>query len=267
MKIQITSFLVCSFIAVFSLMSHHNGVAEEQNKDRTGAPGSAQPCTHCHSPAGNVNTTSTINVYDANGVAVSEYIPGTDYEVEFKVVSDGALAYGFQATSILADGSNAGSFSSPGTNVQLEDVNGRHIVEQSDPLASGVFTATWNAPATGAGDVAFYMAGLGVNLAYGNNGDNHHATAFSLTEGINDGIEELAISLPLVNGKQLSWRAHENGVLNIYSLGGSLTSTVNCSAGATAIIDGLDSGLLLAQFVPNNTEDFTPLTWKLVIND
>ena len=80
MKIQITSFLACSFIAVLSLMSHHNGVAEEQNKDRTGAPGSSQPCTHCHSPAGNVNTTSTINVYDADGVAVSEYIPGTNYE-------------------------------------------------------------------------------------------------------------------------------------------------------------------------------------------
>ena len=67
MKLKVTSFLAIAFIASFILMSHHNGVAEEQNKDRTGAPGSVQPCTHCHSPVGEATTLSNINLLDASG--------------------------------------------------------------------------------------------------------------------------------------------------------------------------------------------------------
>jgi hypothetical protein len=42
-----------------ALMSHHNGVAEEQNKDRTGAPGSQQPCSACHN-SGSYDVTPSI---------------------------------------------------------------------------------------------------------------------------------------------------------------------------------------------------------------
>ena len=69
-----------------ALMSHHNGVAEQQNKDRTGAPGSQQPCTACHSN-GSYNVTPFIAVYAFEGSndPLSEYIPGTEYYVEFTV--------------------------------------------------------------------------------------------------------------------------------------------------------------------------------------
>ena len=268
MKVKITSVLALAFIASFALMSHHNGVAEEQNKDRTGAPGSVQPCTHCHSPAGVSSTLSTISVYDNNGIAVSEYIPGTDYSVEFVVTDDNAAAYGFQATAIFGDGTNAGSFSNPGTNVQLEDVNGRHIVEQSDPLVSGVFTTTWSAPEAGGGEVAFYMAGLAVNLAYGNNGDSHNETAMSLTEGINEGVFELdQIQQPIATREGVNWQAHANGSLNFYSLDGKLNSSKLCLAGSSVFVPTSNelSGLQIVQFSPANTVDYTSKTWKVVI--
>ena len=268
MKLKITATLAIAFIVSFSLMSHHNGVAEEQNKDRTGAPGSVQPCTHCHSPVTGSNTVSTITVLDSNGNEVSEYIPGTDYSVEFIVTDNQAAAYGFQATAIHGDGSNAGSFSNPGTNVQLEDVDGRHIVEQSDPLVSGVFTATWSAPETGDGDVAFYMAGMAVNLAYGNNGDPHHATAISISEGINENVIEIdQISIPFVSSDGIQWLAHSNGSLNIYSIDGKLNSSNNCKAGSKIFIPKSNdiNGLQLIQFIPNDLEQFSPRTWKVVI--
>ncbi len=268
MKLKIAAFLSVAFIASFSLMSHHNGVAEEQNKDRTGAPGSVQPCTHCHSPITGANTLSNIVVIDSEGNEVDEYIPGTDYFVSFIVTDDNAAAFGFQATAVHGDGSNAGAFSNPGTNVQLEDVNGRHIVEQSDPLVSGVFTATWSAPATGAGDVAFYMAGMAVNLAYGNNGDSHHATAISLTEGINESVIEIGqISHPIAVSDGIVWNAHTNGSINVYSIDGKLNSSHVCLSGSTVFVPTSNNikGLQLVQFIPANLDQFAPKTWKVVI--
>jgi hypothetical protein len=270
MKLQITAFLAFAFIASFSLMSHHNGVAEEQNKDRTGAPGSVQPCTHCHTPVTGANTLSNIVVIDDTGVEVDEYIPGNDYLVSFIVTDDNAAAYGFQATAVHGDGSNAGAFSDPGTNVQLEDVNGRHIVEQSDPLVNGVFTANWSAPETGAGDVAFYMAGMAVNLAYGNNGDSHHATAHSLTEGIEDNVGELdVIQLPKVTSEGIVWLAHSSGILNTYSIDGKLNSSTNCVAGTNAIVPFSSNvkGLQLVQFIPTDASQFASKTWKVVVHN
>lgn len=269
MKLQITTLLCATFIASFTLMSHHNGVAEEQNKDRTGAPGSSQPCTHCHTPVSGANTTSTITVYDGNGIAVSEYIPGTDYSVEF-TVNDPVVgaAYGFQATAVHADGSNAGSFSNPGTNVQLEDVNGRHIVEQSDPHPSGVFTVTWSAPATGSGDVAFYMAGLAANLAYGNGGDSHQATAMSLTEAINESVNEIeVIHQPIASVDGISWTPHSSGSLNIYTLDGKICNSTVCLTGNNVFIPSSNElrGLQLVQFIPDDLVTKSVITWKVVI--
>ncbi|MBM71562.1 MAG: hypothetical protein CL847_02105 [Crocinitomicaceae bacterium] len=263
MKLKITAFLPFAFIASFSLMSHHNGVAEEQNKDRTGAPGSVQSCTHCHSPVIGVNTLSNIVIMDSEGNEVEEYMPGNDYFVSFIVTDDNAEAFGFQATAVHSDGSNARSFSNLGTNVQLEDVDGRHIVEQSDPLVIGIFTATWSAPTIGAGDVAFYMAGLAVNLAHGNNGDSHHATAISLTEGIHESVIEIGrISNPIADSDGIVWNAHTNGRLNVCSIDGKLNSSNFCLSGATVFVPTSNNieGLQLVQFIPTNLDQFAPKT-------
>ncbi len=268
MKLKITSFLAISFIASFILMSHHNGVAEEQNKDRTGAPGSVQPCTHCHSPVGGAITLSNINVLDASGNEVSEYIPGENYSITFVVTDANAAAYGFQATAIHLDGSNAGTFSNPGTNVQLEDVNGRHIVEQSSPLVSGVFTVNWTAPDVGSGDVGFYMAGLAVNLAYGNSGDSHQETALSISEAAVESIEEIdLLQIPFVTSEGIIWKAHANGILNVYSIDGRLNYSSTCSAGNDVNIPFSSTlrGLQLVQFTPERLDHNSQKTWKVIM--
>ena len=165
-----------------ALMSHHNGVAEQQNKDRTGAPGSQQPCTACHSN-GSYNVTPFIAVYAFEGSndPLSEYIPGTEYYVEFTVNASGAPdGYGFQATAVDAVGDNAGTFIACTSNAQLEDVGGRHIVEQNDLSASNTFGLWWGAPADFAGEITFYASMLACNGNSGNTGDSYAGTSLTI---------------------------------------------------------------------------------------
>jgi len=270
MKRNFTLFLLTISAGAFALLSHSNGVAEEQSKDRTGAPGSTQPCTHCHSPTSSFSASSIIAVLDIDGNEISEYIPGIEYDVEFKVSATGASAYGFQATSILANGSNAGEFSNPGTNVQLEAVGSRHIVEHSNQHVSGVFTSTWTAPDTGSGAVGFYMAGLAVNLGSGNNGDSHHATAISLTEGVNTGITPEAcneLTQPLVTTNGIVWTTPTSGAFHVFDLSGKLNYSAQLNSGEDLNIPAgaISSGLHILRFTPSEINTFTPKSWKVVI--
>ena len=171
-----------------ALMSHHNGVAEEQNKDRTGAPGSQQPCSACHN-SGSYDVTPSISVYPFEGAdtPVTTFVPFTEYYVVFEVDASGAPAgYGFQATAVFGNGDNAGTFISCTDNAQLEDVNGRHIVEQNDLSPSNTFGLFWGAPAGGEGPVTFYASMLASNGAYGNAGDSYAGTLLTLDEAVTD---------------------------------------------------------------------------------
>ena len=171
-----------------ALMSHHNGVAEEQNKDRTGAPGSQQPCSACHN-SGSYDVTPSISVYPFEGAdtPVTTFVPFTEYYVVFEVDASGAPAgYGFQATAVFGNGDNAGTFISCTDNAQLEDVNGRHIVEQNDLSPSNTFGLFWGAPAGGEGPVTFYASMLASNGAYGNAGDSYAGTFITLDEAVTD---------------------------------------------------------------------------------
>jgi hypothetical protein len=270
MKRNFTLFLLTISVGSFALLSHHNGVAEEQNKDRTGAPGSSQPCTHCHSPTTSFNASSVISILDIEGNEISEYIPGIEYDVEFIVSASGASAYGFQATSVLANGSNAGEFFNPGTNVQLEAVGSRHIVEQSNQHVSGVFTTSWMAPETGSGSIGFYMAGLAVNLGSGNNGDSHHATALSLTEGINDGVSTTTsneMNQPIITDNGINWTSPTSGTFEVYDLSGKLFYSTHLSTNEDLSIPGGDfsSGIHILRFTPIELNTYSPKSWKVII--
>lgn len=178
--------LLSTSAAALTLMSHHNGVAEQQNKDRTGAPGSQQVCTACHS-SGSYTVTPSIAVYPFEGAdtPVQTFMPNTEYYVEFTVGATGAPAgYGFQATAVFDNGSNAGTFVGCTDNAQLEDVNGRHIVEHNDLSPGNTFGLYWGAPDGGEGSVTFYASMLAANGAYGNSGDSFGGTSVTLDEAV-----------------------------------------------------------------------------------
>ena len=66
MKNTIFAMSAVSLLALI-LLSSSDGVAEVQNQDRTGAPGSAQTCIQCHSQPGSMTATSSISITNLIG--------------------------------------------------------------------------------------------------------------------------------------------------------------------------------------------------------
>ena len=165
-----------SFIGLCVLMmGASDGVAEIQNKDRTGTPDGDNNCNQCHND-GNFSASINISVQDGMGNEVDTYLPGETYTVGYLITSTGnPSGYGFQSTVLLEDLSNAGTFMNPSANAQLESVNdapisNRHVVEHSSASATGVFSVDWVAPAS-SGDVTFYASGNVVNGDNNSDGD------------------------------------------------------------------------------------------------
>ena len=114
---------------------------------------------------------------DSTG-AVTAYLPGTEYVLNITVnTSNGtAAAYGMQSTAVDASGNNAGTFSAPSSNAQLESLEGRHIFEHGQASSGNTFSATWLAPSSG-GDVTFYASGIAANGNGGTGGDEVNCMA------------------------------------------------------------------------------------------
>ncbi len=180
-------------------MASANGVAEEQNKDRTGSPNGSNTCVQCHM-GGGFSPTVIVTLENELSEAVSSIWPGETYNLRVTVDNFFPFpdVYGFQATALKADLSNAGVFSNPANNVQIENVDNefitdRHVVEHNGPSPVGNFIVDWTAPLEG-DSVYFYVAGVTGN---GNNepeGDNGSNTSLTLPLAEPDGITEDELS-------------------------------------------------------------------------
>lgn len=222
MKKTFTSIaLLVALGLVFS--SYDNGVAEQQNQDRTGAPGSTANCgVSCHN-AQNYSPTLEIQLIDPlSNTAVSEYIAGETYEVRYviSVATGTPNGYGFQSTALLDNNENAGTFQNPGTGVQLEDVNGRHIIEHSLVYTENTFVSEWVAPADG-GDVTFYASSVAVNGNGANSGDGYAGSSLSVSPA-SIGVSDDAASKLNVYAyeKHLYLNGLSEGTMEIYGLDG-----------------------------------------------
>lgn len=236
------------------LLSHHTGVAEHQGKDRTGAPGSETPCLQCHDDS-QFNPSLDIDVIDPEtSQPVTMYVPGEVYQLQFTVNSTGGTVHGFQATAILDDLSNAGTFQNPGAVVQLESVDSRHIIEHSDANTNNVFEGEWVAPAEGSGDVTFYASSIAANGNNGSSGDGYAGAEITLSEDITSGIgQNIAKDFSAVhtNG-MLNVVCPQNGTLEMYSINGQLISTINAPEGRNLFNLDMPQGIVIVSFVPQN---------------
>ena len=237
-----------------ALMSHHNGVAEEQNKDRTGAPGSDNPCSQCHS-AGEFSPISAVAVLEfGTTTPITEYVPGETYTLQFGVGSTSVpqpSVYGFQATAVLADGANAGTFQNPGAGVQLEDVGGRHIIEHSVDANLGLWSGDWVAPATGSGEVTFYMSGVACNDNGTSGGDGYDGATFTVTEVIVS-VDDLDAEASLIvnnTGQAIEARTNRAGQLMIFNLGGQLVHEQPVQVGTIDLGRSFDAGVYVFKLV------------------
>jgi len=189
MKLSSFSLLVIGLLSgMLILMSNSSGVAHQQNKDRTGAPGSDNTCQQCHG-GGNYNpqVNAFLTLPLGGDVEVSQYVPGETHTLIVEVSSNGSPAgYGVHGTVVLADGSNAGELVDQDANdcIWLDEVDGRHIFEQNDLCGSGFFEVQWVAPPAGSGPVSVYVAAIAANGNSTSSGDAFAGGQFDFDEGV-----------------------------------------------------------------------------------
>jgi hypothetical protein len=229
MKPSYAVFLLLLAAPVF--IASHSGVAEIQGVDRTGAPGSSQPCGQCHS-AGAFNPTLNIELLSGpDFIPVTEYVGGETYQVRFTINAGVGMpsTYGFQATAVFdSDVANAGTFSNPGPSVQLEDVEGRHIVEQSTDTPSNTFEVSWTAPESGSGPLTFYASAVASNNNMNVLGDGYDGASLSITEQVTSTPtvqRSLGLSWRLESGR-IRIEVPEEGVIYVYATDGRILEVV-----------------------------------------
>ena len=238
------------------------GVAAEQNKDRTGAPGSSAVCTNCHN-GGTVAASAAFEVLDmATELQATSYLPGQEYILRM-VINGGTSnhSYGAQGTAVLDNGENAGAFSNPAGNTQLEDVGGRHIFEHNNPSAANAFEVTWTAPESGSGPAHFYMSGLVVNGNNATSGDAYTNATLTLPESTSDlqAADEPRTEAPSRVTGEWRWVAPAAGRLVVADVSGRTLLARNLAAGQP-VTWPLNGTLNVVSFA---TEGGASTSWKL----
>lgn len=148
----------------------------------TGAPGEGT-CVMCH-------TTYPLNS-GAGSLAITgigaTYTPGTAYPVEVTLADPDAMRWGFELTALDEAGATVGSFVLPPTLQQSTTGNRTYVKHTVDAThfgqtGSSSWQFTWNAPATGTGQVTFYVAGNAANGNFINTEDRIYAHSFAYPE-------------------------------------------------------------------------------------
>lgn len=238
--------LVLSALLMVGMAYDYNHNAAHTNSSgapngRTGSPGDGQTCfTSCHgsNPGNGTGSEQSTITHD---IPASGYVPGTTYSVSVNMTGGGSV-FGFSLSAQNASGDNLGSLVM-GSGTQLNGGGNyiTHTISSNSGSGSKTWTFSWEAPASGSGQVTFYAATLFGNGAAGNSGDfmvlAESATSES-TVGISeaelasisvypnpvldeihvaakDVDEEIMITLFSVDGKKVIEERHEGGDIRI----------------------------------------------------
>ncbi|HUF05000.1 MAG TPA: choice-of-anchor V domain-containing protein [Aridibacter sp.] len=170
-----------------------SGYVDGPPPSHTGAPGEFT-CAVCHvvgfSELGGPEITIT-------GLP-AEYVPGENIQVTVTVRQTNSVAFGFQLTSIDSAGRQAGTFSIPKGNNQMQIISGPvgpNVRSYIEHTAAGTiptvfneksWTFIWNAPDKDVGTIGFYAAG---NAANGD-GDSTGDTIVTTSETVEPAVEQ-----------------------------------------------------------------------------
>lgn len=167
------TFALLLGVIVFSSSSSGYGAANDD--DKTGSPLSSGVCGGCHSGGTAAFGTATATITVLNGsTPVTTYTPGQTYTVNLQITSSmGTPQFGGQLVALNSTNAQAGLLASPSTaNTQISTLFSTiQYLEHSSRSTTGIFTASWTAPATGTGNVTFYASGNAVNATGGTSGD------------------------------------------------------------------------------------------------
>ncbi len=158
----------------------------------TGAPGE-NTCRSCHAGFSlnpDLEASAQI-VVRQNGQAVESYVPGQSYEVEVTVSRTGTTKFGFQMTALGSGNAMAGNWTAAAgtsTGNGTGSLSARRYIHHNSGGVSGTnvktWNFTWNAPATGLGNVVFYLAYNCANNNNSSSGDRIYTSSLTLPEAV-----------------------------------------------------------------------------------
>lgn len=193
------SYIFGFCLLIFGLISFSSGPGSTANFAVAGAPGETQTCSASSCHVGNAFGQITfIDIKDANGNDVEEYIPDAEYDVTVNIIANTGTpgGYGFQMVALLdnATQDDVDGWGTPSAGMSIVNVLNRNYVEHSSPSTNNTFSIKWTAPSAGSGNVDFFAAGNAVNRTGNASGDDVALTSFSLTESLTSPTEELQVA-------------------------------------------------------------------------
>ena len=244
-----------------TLVSNSNGVAHQQNKDRTGAPGSDATCQQCHA-GGSYAPTVEVDLAISDMVGVPEYTPGATHTIWITVAGSGNPAgFGVHGTAVLENGANAGTFTDQASDdcIYLDQVEGRHIFEQNDLCEDGFFMVEWTAPPAGSGPVSVYVAAIAANGNSQSSGDNFVGTQVDFQEASSTSVAEAKPSrvqaLGLGEG-QLNVTGLESMRCAVFTMDGRILFDGDLEPGMQSLYLG-HSGWVVVRCISQTGQDWT----------
>ncbi len=265
-RFQLSAFFLAAmaFPLYLLMTSSSGGRAGAANSGNTGAPGesSGQTCGSCHS-GGSYSPITEQLLINKLGSTDEEfsYEPGQTYELTYTISASGnPLGYGFQLTALDASNNQAGTFSAPADNVQIETaslVGGRTYVEHKGVLNSPIFRVQWTAPSVNSGMITFYHSANAVNKNNATSGDNGTLGAITqLNPPVGVGIESLFNTELLVHQApgsgllylQAEWLSSERPAISVYEISGRRVVHLPAYDGSDPIdISGMAAGTGILQ--------------------
>lgn len=147
---------------------NHQAFGSGAPEGKTGAPGEST-CVDCHTGGSAQDGTNinSISLFDGT-TPVSDYVPGTTYNVVADINTTTNAGKGFSATVLDGSDNKIGVFANPGnpgTSVFTGTTLVRDYATHTTNALSSLWGWTWTAPATNVGPVTFYLS---TNVSNGN---------------------------------------------------------------------------------------------------
>lgn len=151
----------------------------------SGSPTDGANCSNCH---GSATTKAGLITSD---IPATGYVPGNQYNITAMITEAGVSKFGFQVSTLLNNGTKAGTMAKADDSTQL--VGNNHITHTlAGTTATGnsrKWTFKWTAPAANSGPVSFYGAFVAANgNSSSDGGDKVYLSKLTASEAGHVGI-------------------------------------------------------------------------------
>ncbi|HYV93212.1 MAG TPA: choice-of-anchor V domain-containing protein [Chitinophagales bacterium] len=198
-----------------------------------------------------------------------KYTPGQTYDMSVSTSESGKIKFGFEITSVDANGDSVGNFIIPSGTTNLSKptigaVNHRKYMGHKTASATNSWNFQWKAPAIDKGQLCFFIAS---NCANGNgmsSGDHIYTTSFCITADSASGIfshETIAnaFSIQSIATNQLTLQynqqTNDRVLIRLYNLNGEVLQTLfdgnevqGLQTHSFRLTHSLSSGLYLVRY-------------------